>query len=90
MRKTLLLFFTFLFLGNAYGQYEPMAVEGAHWVIFDKDDDSTYHHTIVVKGDTTVNGTDYKKIYRWAIQNDAELLQDFLPPYYLMLRRAYG
>ncbi len=75
--------YVFLFLSTATNaQYEPMAVEGAHWVIFDKSDDGSHHHMLKIEGDTTLNGIFYKKLYRLAIQSEATLIQDFLPPYY--------
>jgi hypothetical protein len=65
-----------------FGQYEPMAIEGAHWVVFDKDNDSTYHHALIIEGDSIVNGKNYKKIFRREIQSGVIYPQDFLPPYY--------
>lgn len=56
IRRFTILLSVFMTTFNVYGQYEPMAVEGAHWVIFDKYNDSTYHHLLKIEGDTLVNG----------------------------------
>jgi hypothetical protein len=74
----------FILTVNVKGQYEPMVVEGAHWVVFDKYNDSTSHHMLKIEGDTVVNGKPYKKLYRQEILSDATSIQDFLPPYYLI------
>lgn len=80
--RTILLFVISLFFSSAMAQYEPMAVEGAHWIIFNKDDDGSYHHMLKVEGDTLVSGILYKKLYRREIQSDANSVQEFLPPHY--------
>ncbi|TAK47946.1 MAG: T9SS type A sorting domain-containing protein [Saprospiraceae bacterium] len=82
IRRFTLLLSVFMTTFDVHGQYEPMAVEGAHWVVFDKVADSIYHHLLKIEGDTTVNGEMYKKVYRLEIQSNAALPQDFLPPYY--------
>lgn len=84
IRRFTILLSVFMITFDVYGQYEPMAVEGAHWVVFDKDDDGTYHHMLKLEGDSTINIDMYKKLYRQEILSDATSVQDFLPPYYLI------
>lgn len=86
---TMIRCFTFLLIVfistfDVYGQYEPMALEGARWVVFDKDNDSAFHHLLKLEGDSAINGNMYKKLYRQEILSGATSVQDFLPPYYLI------
>ena len=59
--------------------YQPTAIEGAHWVMYDGGTSyfSTNHHILTIRGDTVVNGLDYKKLY---LQNLANF--GFLTPPY--------
>lgn len=77
----LLLFSSFLFNGNTDAQYEPMAIEGAHWVIFELSDNDPNHYAIVLKGDTVVNGIAYKKVYKHKLKSTATIPSELLPPY---------
>ncbi|MEZ4960355.1 MAG: T9SS type A sorting domain-containing protein [Saprospiraceae bacterium] len=81
--KQLLTFFAFSFflISSAYGQYQPMAVEGAHWIYFANYDGEQVNHAFIVQGDTTINGTAYKKMYKRKIFNPASYPADLLPPY---------
>jgi hypothetical protein len=57
---------TFLSKTNAQ-EYKPMAIEGAHWIVV-TDLGSTLwwdeKYSFTIRGDTTVNGGNYKKVYR--------------------------
>lgn len=61
--------------------YQPMAIEGAHWICFKAYDrpwgDQYYSWTI--RGDTMVNGQGYKKVYRddFFIDHSKEQLSPF-------------
>ncbi len=76
MKKTIFnLLFVFFFVFNVKAQdYVPMAVEGAQWVIYLYDNDGYPPFTDLyfgyrIEGDITINGLDYKKVYR----------RDFIP-----------
>jgi len=82
MKKTITFWLGLLIFSSISAQeYEPTAIEGAHWVIFYITDDSIQHHAIVIEGDSVVNGVAYKKIYWQAIHSNAISFQDFVPPY---------
>lgn len=81
IRCLTLVFTVFAATFDVYGQYEPMAVEGAHWVIFALSDDGTAHHAIALKGDTILAGTAYKKVYQYKIESPATIPSELLPPY---------
>ena len=59
-----------------------MAIEGVHWVIFALNDNAPVHHTIAIKGDTSINGMDYKKVYRQNLQSTAAYFTELVAPYY--------
>ncbi len=61
--------------------YEPMAVEGAHWVVFALTDDGSAHYSIALKGDTVVNGIFYKKVFRYKLESLATIPAELFPPY---------
>ncbi len=61
--------------------YEPMALEGAHWIIFSINDQGYNHHALSIRGDTVLNGLDYKKIYRQDIKNQVAYPVELVPPY---------
>ena len=68
----------------------PMAIEGAHWVIFSINDNGANHHVFHIAGDTTINNRDYKKCYRTPIKNDVIDIHDFAPPFYFAETRLIG
>lgn len=70
-------------LQNAcHAQYHPMAIEGAHWVIFSRiPEDIPNHHLLSTEGDTTISGLTYKKIVRRSIASEAYDIADLIPPY---------
>lgn len=81
-----LLILFFGLIANAVGaqistEYQPMAIEGAHWICFKAYfkpwGDEYYSWTI--RGDTVVNGQDYKKVYRddFFIDHSKEQLSPF-------------
>lgn len=90
--KPLLLSLAMLFLlgTRAFPQYHPMAVEGAHWTVFALTDDGPDHHAFVVKGDTTIGITSYKKVYQRKVNSDATTLSEFLPPYSFSNEKLIG
>lgn len=73
------LFFSLQILAQAY---QPMAVEGAHWVMYAIGNDGPEHHIFVLCGDTTLNGAAYKKMYREHLTSQATAFMDFGPPYF--------
>jgi hypothetical protein len=88
-------FFTFSFvcfiaLGKALGQYEPMAVEGAHWVIFSLTDNGPYHHAITIQGDTVVNGVAFKKVFRYKLSSEVTHPTELVPPYLVSEKLLIG
>ena len=83
-KKTfVLLFYFFLFLNINAQNYDPMAKEGAHWLIFFMTDNGPDHHFIKVKGDTVINGFNYKKIYKQKIISTATNPSDLIAPYFI-------
>ncbi len=82
------LFFTILFysfFSTLQAQdYQPMAIEGAHWIIFRIPDGIDWgHEAIVIRGDSTVNGLIYKKVFAQDIVNEEYDESQFMPPFYL-------
>lgn len=72
----LFIFFLFAAIPCLFTQaYQPMAVEGAHWVMFCDGG----HHAFAVRGDTMVDNQAYKKLFYQDLENDPSVL--FLPPY---------
>ena len=48
-------------------EYQPMAVEGAHWIIGANFESSPWiddMFSLTIKGDTLINGKNYKKVYK--------------------------
>ncbi|RME02215.1 MAG: T9SS C-terminal target domain-containing protein [Bacteroidetes bacterium] len=80
----------FLSIARAYPQFQPMAVEGAHWTVFALTDDGPDHHAFLVKGDTTIGTTSYKKVYRRKVNSYATALSEFLPPYSFSNEKLIG
>lgn len=76
----------------ALAQYQPMAVEGNKWIVFDNIAGIANHHVLFTEGDSTVDGQTFRKVYRSEITNittgspwEAE------PPYEISdLRRLHG
>lgn len=69
LKMTLLgLVFSIAFLSKTNAQdYQPMAIEGAHWIV-GADLGSTLwldeQYSFTIRGDTTVSGGNYKKVYK--------------------------
>lgn len=60
--------------------YQPVGVEGAHWIIAAPDfGGNSSHHSLAIKGDTLIGGTEYYKLYYQELANSA-----FLEPPYLI------
>ncbi|MCB0643578.1 MAG: T9SS type A sorting domain-containing protein [Phaeodactylibacter sp.] len=76
---TLLLFVLFTAPMSAQ-DYQPMAIENAHWVIYNGFDYTPDPHIFAVRGDTTIGGTAYKKIYYQDLVDELY----WADPYYLM------
>ena len=67
MKKTVRLLMLFLgFYTQAQNnEYLPMAIDDAHWVVYGSNDDysSEKYYGFYTKGDTIINGINYKKVY---------------------------
>ncbi|MEO1259838.1 MAG: T9SS type A sorting domain-containing protein [Bacteroidota bacterium] len=84
IKKLFLFLFSIYSLINLNAQnYEPMAVDGAHWLIFSMTDNGPDHHFIKVNGDTIINGINYKKTYKQEIINDPINPSELISPYYI-------
>ncbi len=83
--KSLLLFPVLLlcFLNLKSQDYQPMSVEGAHWLIFSIVDGTFDHHFLSVEGDTALGGLVYKKVYKKKIQSQASSVLELVPPYFI-------
>ena len=80
---SILFSFPFISAPQIFSQnYEPMAVEGAHWLMFEIDENGPDHHFFKICGDTTINGLEYKKMYRENLTSQATASQDFGPPFF--------
>ncbi len=62
--KKLILCFTLVFSSLfSFAQYEPLVVEGAHWSVFAQGLGFDIPFDFIMRGDTIVDGKDYKKLY---------------------------
>lgn len=67
--------------------YQPVGIENAHWFMHSINQDySANHHAYVIRGDTTIDNIDYKKIYYQDLGNDPFLE----PPYLLQNEYLWG
>lgn len=70
----LFIFLLFASIPCSFAQaYQPMAVEGAHWIMFSDGG----HHAFAVRGDTMLGNQAYKKLFYQDLENDLILI----PPY---------
>lgn len=69
--RLMLLGFLVLYYLNGNAQYRPMAVENAQWVVYDAFEDNENLFNYFIDGDTTVAGTDYKKVYSRMLDHPA-------------------
>ncbi len=91
MKNTLTILLPLLFSIQILAQdYEPMAVEGAHWIVFSIDDQGANHHVFSIEGDTVLTGVEYKKTYRTELFNETVYFDEFSPPYYLGEKKIIG
>ncbi len=82
MKKFFLFSACLLTFSSSFAQnYQPMALENAHWIMYAIGENGTDHHIYSVKGDTTINGFFYKKTWRQHIVSDATSSVDFQPPF---------
>ena len=91
MRLLFYLIFT-LFALPVFAQYQPMAVEGNKWVVFDNIAGTVKHHVLFVEGDSTIDGNIFRKVYRSKITNiTSDVPWEAEPPYEVSDNRAlYG
>ena len=70
-------------------QYQPIAVEGAQWIVYETFDEgfsgqSITHHNYFIRGDTLLDGQNYKKVYLRYLSNEVTGgPQNLVPPYYV-------
>ena len=70
-------------------QYQPIAVEGAQWIVYETFDEgfsgqSITHHNYFIRGDTLLDGQNYKKVYLHYLSNEVTGgPQNLVPPYYV-------
>lgn len=94
MKAPLSLLLLLLYTYSAAAQYQPLAVENAHWRIHVDDletpwDDLIYEY--VCRGDTTVEGQAYKKVYRRDFVYEEEPFPGQYPmPYRISNSRLHG
>jgi hypothetical protein len=78
MRRLTLLFpFLLLTLFLRAQTYQPMALEGAHWIMYTVAG-TPMHHSLVVRGDTVIDNQSYKKLYFQDLVNTWPLEPPFL------------
>ena len=77
-----------LFQREVVAQYQPLAVEGAQWIIYETFDEGfsdqiISHHNYFIQGDTTLQGQLYKKVYFRYLDNSViGGPQNLTPPFY--------
>lgn len=82
MKNNFLLAAFLFFATSSFAQnYLPMAIENAHWIVYSLGEIVPNHHFYTVKGDTTINGMAYKKLWRRPIIDFATSAQQFQPPF---------
>ena len=92
----LLLFSSALATAQSQTPYAPFTIENATWVIFDNEGfyapvgyDGSY--VLRISGDSTVNGTTYKKLYAANfLHPEADFARDVSPPYTIDSFTLYG
>jgi Secretion system C-terminal sorting domain len=85
-RFTFLLSFS-LVVGSIFGQYEPMALEGAHWVL-EAWSDTPGHHAFSIRGDSVINSVTYKKVYWQQLQG--QIGQELESPFLVLEEKLFG
>lgn len=83
MKSALTLLLLLLSAPQTFSQnYQPMAAEGAHWVMYQIGEHGPGHHLFKICGDTLIEGMAYKKMYRENLTSQATSSQEFQPPYF--------
>ncbi|MEN8123279.1 MAG: T9SS type A sorting domain-containing protein, partial [Bacteroidota bacterium] len=96
--KTKLLFLLlpiFALQSSAQHDYVPMAVENAHWIYYNSDDDDLppwidYYFGYKIQGDIEIEGTWYKKVYYFQLTPAKTNRESSITPTYTASRYLFG